>query len=392
MSKAMQSQVKAPTIAKSSSATAQSGLLQNHSAYQTEPATRAPVAPCLGHNFSQVQVHAALPETIQTKMTVNQPGDKYEQEADQVAEQLMRLPMPDSPSFEAQSREDKERLHKRPMEDIEENLQTKRSPGQTPNVTPELQTSISNMKGEGQPLSESVRAFMEPRFRHDFSRIRIHTDAQAADTAQALNARAYTVGQDIVFGHGAYAPGTAIGKNLLAHELTHTIQQGFTHRSVQSSPLSLSNSSEDSKQKIKGSLHSSFIHNREEMFRPSLTRSGGVIQRQDAGETTETHAFPKERFAPVRQAFEENAVKTTAQESCIKILQTGFRKLFAKQLKGKYLDPTSIETTMTNMSTLHLTGEPIRNEFLSAKGQITKGTLAPVKLQNSVKAAVLGKV
>ncbi len=67
---------------------------------------------------------------------------------------------------------------------------------------------------------------MEPRFGHDFSQVRIHNDTQAAETAQAVHARAYTLGRDIVFGAGQYAPETITGKNLLAHELTHVVQQG----------------------------------------------------------------------------------------------------------------------------------------------------------------------
>jgi hypothetical protein len=77
----------------------------------------------------------------------------------------------------------------------------------------------------GEPLPEEVRAFMEPRFGHDFGQVRIHADEQAAQTAQALNARAYTIGQEIFFGPGAYAPQSEAGRRLLAHELTHTLQQ-----------------------------------------------------------------------------------------------------------------------------------------------------------------------
>ena len=77
----------------------------------------------------------------------------------------------------------------------------------------------------GQPLDAATRAFMEPRFGHDFSQVRVHTDAKAAESAQAVNALAYTVGRDIVFGAGRYAPGTPEGDKLIAHELTHVAQQ-----------------------------------------------------------------------------------------------------------------------------------------------------------------------
>ena len=76
-----------------------------------------------------------------------------------------------------------------------------------------------------QPLDAATRAFMEPRFGHNFSQVRVHANAQAAESAQAVNALAFTVGQDVVFNAGMYRPDTAVGRQLLAHELTHTIQQ-----------------------------------------------------------------------------------------------------------------------------------------------------------------------
>lgn len=78
----------------------------------------------------------------------------------------------------------------------------------------------------GRSLDDTTRAFFEPRFRRDFSQVRVHTDATAAESAGAVNARAYTVGRDVVFATGQYAPDSASGKSLLAHELTHVVQQG----------------------------------------------------------------------------------------------------------------------------------------------------------------------
>jgi hypothetical protein len=81
------------------------------------------------------------------------------------------------------------------------------------------------LRSPGQPLDAGTRSFLEPRFGHDFSRVRIHTDAKAADSVQAVNALAYTVGRDVVFARGHYAPHTAEGRRILAHELTHVLQQ-----------------------------------------------------------------------------------------------------------------------------------------------------------------------
>ena len=81
------------------------------------------------------------------------------------------------------------------------------------------------LRAPGQSLDVATRASMEPRFGHDFSQVRVHTDARAAESAQAVNALAYTVGRDVVFGAGRYSPETLAGKNLIAHELTHVVQQ-----------------------------------------------------------------------------------------------------------------------------------------------------------------------
>jgi Domain of unknown function (DUF4157) len=81
------------------------------------------------------------------------------------------------------------------------------------------------LNSPGQSLDEGTRAFMEPRFGHDFSQVRVHTDERAVESAEVVNALAYTVGQDVVFGEGQYEPETGEGKRLLAHELTHVVQQ-----------------------------------------------------------------------------------------------------------------------------------------------------------------------
>jgi len=81
------------------------------------------------------------------------------------------------------------------------------------------------LRSPGQPLDAATRAFMDPRFGHDFSRVRVHTDTAAAGSAQNVNALAHTAGRNVVFGAGQFAPGTSSGRQLLAHELTHVVQQ-----------------------------------------------------------------------------------------------------------------------------------------------------------------------
>ena len=84
------------------------------------------------------------------------------------------------------------------------------------------------LRAPGEPLDEGTRTFMESRFRHDFSRVRVHANARAAESARAVNALAYTVGQDVVFDRGQYQPESNRGRRLLAHELTHVVQQAHS--------------------------------------------------------------------------------------------------------------------------------------------------------------------
>ena len=111
-------------------------------------------------------------------------------------------------------------------EEEEELLQSKQADSQIPAVTPAIERRIYSLRGNGSPLSKSERNFFEPRFGRDLSNVKIHTDSRAAATALSLNSKAFTIGNDIVFASGHYSPASDEGKKLIAHELTHTIQQG----------------------------------------------------------------------------------------------------------------------------------------------------------------------
>ena len=139
---------------------------------------------------------------LQAKLTVSNPHDVYEQEADRVADQVMRMPEP-----EAQVA-----AHSGPTAAV-------------PTVDAATENSIGSLSSRGSALPESVRSFMEPRFNADFSAVRVHTDAHAHELARTVNAQAFTVGRNVVFGSGYYAPQTDSGKRLLAHELAHVMQQ-----------------------------------------------------------------------------------------------------------------------------------------------------------------------
>jgi hypothetical protein len=112
------------------------------------------------------------------------------------------------------------------QECAKEKTTLQRKPASAREVT-EVPASVHDvLNSPGQPLDAETRGFMEPRFGHDFSQVRLHSDAQAAKSAEAVSALAYTVGRDVVFGAGQYEPTTSEGRRLLAHELTHVTQQG----------------------------------------------------------------------------------------------------------------------------------------------------------------------
>ena len=263
------------------------------------------------------------PGALQAKLRIGQPGDKYEQEADQVADVVMRMLEPGVQRQE-EPEEEEEMLQAKPLvdqiasvvqrqveedEEEEEILQTKESSKQSPAVSSNLETNIQSLKTEGTPLPKLTRAFFEPRFGHDFSKVKLHTntraaelarteitslmqrqeslgeekdeeliqtkiardvtpevtpaisssiqslqgggqplsgsersffeprfgadfsiarvhnDTRAANAARSINARAFTIGPNIVFARGQYDPQTIDGKRLIAHELVHVIQQ-----------------------------------------------------------------------------------------------------------------------------------------------------------------------
>jgi hypothetical protein len=241
----------------------------------------------------------AVSRLIQTKLTVGPAGDRYEQEADHVAEQVLTMPLPsparrglggevqrqdEEPFGELQAKplaatitplvqrqeeeeelqmtpvaaqqvvqrqEEEEKLQMTPLiqRQEEEELQAKpqvqrqedeelqmapvaaqqvvqRRAGGSLEAGPNLENSLAAHKGSGSPLPEETRAYMEPRFGADFSGVRVHTGGEAVQMNKELKAQAFTHGQDIYLGTGRYDPGSTAGKRLLAHELTHVVQQG----------------------------------------------------------------------------------------------------------------------------------------------------------------------
>lgn len=174
-----------------------------------------------GHDFSRIPVRPPTADLIPTRLAINKPGDKSEQEADRVAAQVMRMPEPKlqracacggvvGPDGECAACRTK-RLQRE-------------TNGAGPSVAPRIVHDV--LRSPGTPLEPPVRRDMESRFGHEFRDVRIHADARAAASAAAVSAQAYTVGRSIVFNTNQYQPHTTEGRSLLAHELAHVTQQG----------------------------------------------------------------------------------------------------------------------------------------------------------------------
>lgn len=168
-------------------------------------------------------------QVIQAKLTIGQPGDVYEEEAELVADTVMRMSESDVSSKVSVSNRIQplriQRMCAECREEEEERIHLKESPGQTPIVTPGLETQLNTSKSSGQPLPGRTRALMESRFGQDFSQVRVHLGGEAAQMNRELQAQAFTRQRDIYFGSGKYNPDSSEGQRLLAHELTHVLQQ-----------------------------------------------------------------------------------------------------------------------------------------------------------------------
>ncbi len=190
----------------------------------------------------------AVGRLLHTHLHVSQPGDAHEQEAERTADTLLQTPAA-APAVAA-------RPHLNSTRGAT-TLQRAASVGSDDAQAsqPAASRPTQSAGGAGEPLAEPVRQFFEPRIGQDLSGVRVHTDAAAADSARAIHARAYTVGQDIVFGSHQYDPHSTSGMRLLAHELVHVAQQTQTAdtRTISRAPLGLYAAPEEGRELFGGS-------------------------------------------------------------------------------------------------------------------------------------------
>jgi hypothetical protein len=215
--------------------------------------------------FDSPQQSPALP--IRAKLTIGEPGDQYEQEADRVASQVVeQINAPASAqSTQGQSvqrqEESEEELQRQPsISNLqrsplspevqreampeEDDLQAKsilqrREAIAAGEASTDLDAAINSARGGGQPLDAGLQRSMGQAMGADFSGVRVHTDAQSDQLNQSIQAKAFTTGQDMFFRQGAYEPGSRGGQELIAHELTHVVQQnsGAVQRVTGNSPV-----------------------------------------------------------------------------------------------------------------------------------------------------------
>lgn len=200
-------------------------------------------SPPFGHDFSRIPIHPRAAGALQAKLSINEPGDEYEREADQVSEQVMRMEAPDiahtaPPVIQRLGAGTHRKPIPAPLQRVcteceEEKVHRQAAPpvaGIDGAPAPRQAEAKVDAVSGGTPLTSKQRTFFEPRFGADFSRVRIHTNRSADTAARAVGAFAFTRGNDVVFRGDQYRPHSYAGQKLLAHELTHVVQQGAAPR------------------------------------------------------------------------------------------------------------------------------------------------------------------
>ena len=242
-----------------------------------------------------------FPGAVQTKLTINEPGDEYEQEADRVADHIMRMSDSEEsgidslsqshiPSIQPYQKKNNSTLHRQTgdseeeekkkrllKQEEEEPIQTKSWSGKSPSLSATLTDQLAASRSGGRSLPPATRQFMESRFAHDFGAVQIHTDDSAVALNRQLNAKAFTHRQHIYFGSGQYQPNTMAGRLLLAHELTHVVQQ--TGGSQSRSPLP----SQQRPPQSQFSLEQDALAFAHTSFHPTISPTPNTLQRQEEG-------------------------------------------------------------------------------------------------------------
>jgi hypothetical protein len=196
------------------------------SSHEQSPQIAAASAVLINADYLQggINKESLLHLPVQRKLTIGSPNDPLEHEADAVADKVMRMPEPRFIQRKCAECEEEEMLQQKPLaSSITPFIQAKGNDSET--ASDAISQRISSTRSSGSSMDSNTQNFMESRFGKDFSNVKIHTGDYAAQLSEELNAQAFTVGNDIYFNSGRYDTGSYSGKHLLAHELTHTVQQ-----------------------------------------------------------------------------------------------------------------------------------------------------------------------
>jgi hypothetical protein len=171
----------------------------------------------------QIATENVSPPVVQRSLQVSQPGDRWEREADEMADEVMR--MPDTGLSATRAWGAVQRCPDGSCSPDDDRPELMRAVDASATAGADSIEALRSLGGS-RPLGSRERSFFEPRFNRDFSRVRVHDTPESAQVAKSFGALAFTSGRRIAFGAGAYRPGTRAGHHLLAHELTHVVQQG----------------------------------------------------------------------------------------------------------------------------------------------------------------------
>lgn len=331
---------------------------------------------------------------VQARLQVGAVNDPLEHEADSMADKVMRMPTNGLIQRKCSSCEEEDKAMRKPLASF---IQKKGEQGGI-RASESVSNPILNSRGKGNNLSGNTKGFMESRFGTEFSNVNIHTGREATQLSQNLGAKAFTVGNDIYFNSGQYAPNTSEGKRLLAHELTHVVQQGSQEKiQRQEIPQELMSSSyvqSMTEQElidrydliVSTLLQFNKSTSETAILEEELGRIGIELGRRRALVLGRT--FTTESIERMRVFFIANASLPTPQ-SCIATLNQGVRNLLDDQ--GQTMS-SEIQTSMAALQSSGRISEQRIVEFNDTRDRITTGTRRPVTLSANIWDTMLAMI
>lgn len=354
-------------------------------------------------------VWGGLALRVQTKLTVNTPGDAAEVEADRVAASVMRMPAPavqrkcaacsaggaTCPSC----KEEETRVQRKAV-----------NASNAAHGAGEVDSDFASRLRGGAPLDATSRAFFEPRFGHDFGSVRVHTGPEAAAAARSLNARAFTLGRSVAFAAGEYEPQSERGRSLLAHELVHVLQQAPGAASVSKSPPRVARNTPQAEmqaireESVRGAIQfldslRETVESDRRLARSTAAQAGGIAEASRRAHPILNQRGVRERLRRGREIYDAQRALLDANHP----LQGELREIYAgflSEVREAFNEALSVaandreaqlqEQSMYGESlVLWLEASPLRAEALAGRTSFVPGDVAASHRQETDLAAVL---